>query len=161
MIKHVERRMAEIISMSWEKREFKAVYIGRLGPEKGVDILLDSWRMWGHDAPSLEIIGDGPEKYRLEKFVAKNNLKNKINESFEDNDEEVSGDDENTRIKNRLLTYSKDKLISVKVEEIAFISTENSLTTITCLDGQRHSSNSSLDELYNSVDPMFFFRANR
>ena len=89
------------------------------------------------------------------------NLKNKINESFEDNDEEVSGDDENTRIKNRLLTYSKDKLISVKVEEIAFISTENSLTTITCLDGQRHSSNSSLDELYNSLDPMFFFRANR
>ena len=89
------------------------------------------------------------------------NLKNKINESLEDQNEEISESDENAKIKNRLLTYSKDKLISVKVEEIAFISTENSLTTITCLDGKRHSSNSSLDELYNSLDPMFFFRANR
>ncbi len=89
------------------------------------------------------------------------NLKNKVNESFENRNEEIKDGDENSKIKNRLLNYSKDKLISVKVEEIAFISTENSLTTITCLDGQRHSSNSSLDELYNSLDPMFFFRANR
>ena len=89
------------------------------------------------------------------------NLKNKIDKSIKDGNEESSEGDENTRIKNRLLTYSKDKLISVKVDEIAFISTEHSLTTITCLDGQRHSSNSSLDELYNSLDPMFFFRANR
>jgi len=89
------------------------------------------------------------------------NLKNKINESFENQEKEMVEGDENARIKNRLLTYSKDKLISVKVDEIAFISTENSLTTITCLDGQRHSSNSSLDELYNSLDPMLFFRANR
>ncbi|MGB5666621.1 MAG: LytTR family DNA-binding domain-containing protein, partial [Maribacter sp.] len=89
------------------------------------------------------------------------NLKNKIDKSIKDGNEEINEGDENTRIKNRLLTYSKDKLISVKVDEIAFISTEHSLTTITCLDGQRHSSNSSLDELYNSLDPMFFFRANR
>ncbi len=89
------------------------------------------------------------------------NLKNKINESFEGQNKDIGEGDENAKIKNRLLTYSKDKLISVKVDEIAFISTESSLTTITCLDGQRHSSNSSLDELFNSLDPMFFFRANR
>ncbi|NND80774.1 MAG: LytTR family transcriptional regulator [Maribacter sp.] len=83
------------------------------------------------------------------------NLKSKISENVGED-----GDD-NTKIKNRLLTYSRDKLKSVKVDEIAFINTENSLTTITCLDGQKHSSNSSLDELYSSLDPMFFFRANR
>jgi len=87
-------------------------------------------------------------------------LKDKVSKSVEDADDPEEGED-GTRIKNRLLTYSKDKLISVRVDEIAFISTENSVTTITCLDGQRHSSNSSLDELYGSLDPMFFFRANR
>jgi hypothetical protein len=90
-------------------------------------------------------------------------LKDKITKRVAGEDEEnpeEEGED-NTRIKNRLLTYSKDKLISVRVDEIAFISTENSVTKITCLDGQTHASNSSLDELYNSLDPMFFFRANR
>ncbi|MCJ7468009.1 MAG: LytTR family transcriptional regulator DNA-binding domain-containing protein [Maribacter sp.] len=92
------------------------------------------------------------------------NLKDKITIRAEDEDEnedDKEEDEENTRIKNRLLTYSRDKLISIRVDDIAFISTENAVTTITCLDGRRHSSNSSLDELYRSLDPMFFFRANR
>ncbi len=90
------------------------------------------------------------------------NLKDKITKSVADAEGDGTNEnEENPRIKNRLLTYSKDKLISVRVDEIAFISTENSVTRITCLDGQRHSSSSSLDELYGSLDPMFFFRANR
>lgn len=87
-------------------------------------------------------------------------LKNQLNKTDEKNDKNIEGEDDG-RIKNRLLTYSKDKLISVRVDEIAFINTENSLTTITCLDGQKHSSTSSLDELINNLDPSYFFRANR
>ncbi len=67
----------------------------------------------------------------------------------------------NSKIKKRLLTYSKDKLNTIKVEEIAFIHTENSITFITCLDGQQYRHNSSLDELFSSLDSAFFFRANR
>lgn len=90
------------------------------------------------------------------------NLKDKLTERIaEENEENKEEDEDTTRKKNRLLTYSRDKLISVRVEDVAFISTENSVTTITCLDGQRYTTNSSLDELYNSLDPMFFFRANR
>ncbi len=87
-------------------------------------------------------------------------LKNQLNKKNEKEDKGDEGDD-NNKIKNRLLTYSKDKLISVRVDEIAFVNTENSLTTITCLDGQKHSSTSSLDELISSLDPSYFFRANR
>ena len=87
-------------------------------------------------------------------------LKNQLNKTDE-KDEKNMEEDDNGKIKNRLLTYSKDKLISVRVDEIAFINTENSLTTITCLDGQKHSSNSSLDELIGSLDSLYFFRANR
>ena len=91
-----------------------------------------------------------------------NNYKSKINQKFDAESTDGHLDEENAvKIKNRLLTYSKDKLISIKVEEIAFIGTENSITWIYCLDGKKYSSNSSLDELYSSLDPMLFFRANR
>lgn len=87
------------------------------------------------------------------------NLKNQLNN--EEKESKGDTEEDNNKIKNRLLTYSKDKLISVRVDEIAFINTEFSLTTITCLDGRKHSSNSSLDELIGSLDPLYFFRANR
>lgn len=88
--------------------------------------------------------------------------RDRINKKIEEeNLEEVENTEDTVKIKNRLLTYSKDNLISIKVEEIAFIGTENSITWINCLDGKRYSSNSSLDELFGSLDPMLFFRANR
>ena len=90
-----------------------------------------------------------------------NNYRNKINKKIEEESTEETSDEDEVRIKNRLLTYSKDKLISIKVDEIAFIGTENSVTWITCLDGKKYTSNSSLDELYHSLDPLLFFRANR
>jgi len=40
-----------------------AVFVGRLSPEKGVDLLLDAWRAQG-GAP-LTIVGAGPEEARL------------------------------------------------------------------------------------------------
>lgn len=90
------------------------------------------------------------------------NYQNRIDQKLEEeNFEDETEGGETVRIKNRVLTYSKDKLISIKVEEIASIKTENSITWISCLDGKKYSSNSSLDELYQSLDPMLFFRANR
>lgn len=53
----------------WEQREPKAVYVGRLGTEKGVQVLIGAWQRWGGSAPLLEIIGDGPERARLEKMA--------------------------------------------------------------------------------------------
>lgn len=91
------------------------------------------------------------------------NYRDKIIKKIEQDN--IESDTENEKdgikIKNRLLTYSKDKLISIRVEEIAFVGTENSITWIHCLDGKKYSSNSSLDELYQSLDPLLFFRANR
>jgi len=86
----------------------------------------------------------------------------KINKKIEsENSEELVEEEHSVKIKNRLLTYSKDKLISIKVEEISSINTELSLTYINCLDNKKYHSNSSLDELYSSLDPLLFFRANR
>jgi len=49
----------------WREREARVLYAGRLGPEKGVRVLLDAWSLWP-GAPLLEIAGDGPERGALE-----------------------------------------------------------------------------------------------
>ena len=53
----------------WQERENKAVFLGRISPEKGLDILLDAWMRWGEDAPRLEVIGGGHELERLRRCV--------------------------------------------------------------------------------------------
>ena len=60
-------------ALPWPDREPKVVFIGRLGMEKGIHILIDAWKQWGEKAPMLEIIGDGPERYALEKQADENN----------------------------------------------------------------------------------------
>lgn len=92
--------------------------------------------------------------------------KNKINKQIDnsdinEDDKDDSASEETSKIKSRILTYSKDKLISIRVDQIAYINTENSITSIHCLDGKKYTNNSSLDELYNSLDHSIFFRANR
>jgi glycosyltransferase involved in cell wall biosynthesis len=54
----------------FEKRDFYAVFVGRLGTEKGVVNLVKAWRAWGPSAPELRIIGAGELRGELERLVA-------------------------------------------------------------------------------------------
>jgi glycosyltransferase involved in cell wall biosynthesis len=36
------------------------LYVGRLGPEKGINTILEAWRVMGSEAPKLRIVGEGP-----------------------------------------------------------------------------------------------------
>jgi len=65
-------------ALPWEKHNPKVVFVGRLGPEKGVNLLLDAWNLWGNGAPFLELIGAGPERQKLETNVNQSGLQNKI-----------------------------------------------------------------------------------
>lgn len=84
------------------------------------------------------------------------NYKNKVN-----TEDDQSKTIDNTKNKQRILTYSKDELVPLLVEQIAYIYTENTITYIIGIDGKKSHSNSSLDELYANLDKTFFFRANR
>jgi len=64
--------------LPWEERESKVVFVGRLGMEKGLNILIDAWKHWGSQAPQLEIVGDGPERVSLQKSVKGNGIEDKI-----------------------------------------------------------------------------------
>lgn len=106
-----------------------------------------------------EVLSLSRLNYNLTNY--KNKISYKIEEEEKVDDALTESDMDSSKITRRLLTYSRDKLISIKVDQIAFINTENSITTITCLDGKRYTTNSSLDELYNKLDHAIFFRANR
>ncbi len=63
---------------AWAERENKAVFIGRISEEKGVDLLLKAWKLLGKAAPKLEIIGDGPAKDGLRGLIKGTSLEDKI-----------------------------------------------------------------------------------
>src|SRR5690606_41775477 len=51
----------------FQQRLDYVVFVGRLGQEKGVHTLIESWRRWGQKAPELRLIGDGPLREQLQK----------------------------------------------------------------------------------------------
>ncbi|MDX9818274.1 MAG: glycosyltransferase family 4 protein [Desulfococcus multivorans] len=62
----------------WQERESRIVYIGRLGNEKGVHVLIDAWKHWGTAAPHLDLVGDGPEKETFQKLAGGTDIADKI-----------------------------------------------------------------------------------
>ncbi len=64
--------------LPWEKHTSTVVFVGRLGPEKGVNLLIDAWKLWGDTAPLLELIGDGPERMKLEASARQPGLSQKL-----------------------------------------------------------------------------------
>ena len=53
-----------------ENPALRVVYVGRLSPEKGIDVLLRAWALFcessgGDRRPTLTIVGDGPERGAL------------------------------------------------------------------------------------------------
>lgn len=63
--------------------------------------------------------------------------------------------------KQRLLTYVRNELRPINIENIAYIYVENKVTYIVSLEKKRSVSNESLDQIYNSLNEKFFFRVNR
>lgn len=63
--------------------------------------------------------------------------------------------------KKRLLTYIRNELVPVAIEDISYIYLENTITYIVRKDGKRNTANESLDQIYSSLDKKLFFRANR
>lgn len=63
--------------------------------------------------------------------------------------------------KKRILTYRRNELLPIAINEVAYIYTENTITYVLDINGKQSTTNSSLDELYSGLDNTIFFRANR
>ena len=72
-------------------------------------------------------------------------------------DAEVSSDIN----KKRILTYIRNELVPINIEDISHIYTENTITYVVCFNGKKSTTNASLDDVYTNLDSLLFFRANR
>jgi Na+-transporting methylmalonyl-CoA/oxaloacetate decarboxylase gamma subunit len=63
--------------------------------------------------------------------------------------------------KKRILTYIRNELVPISIDEIAYIYTENTITYVVCFDGKKSTTNMSLDDLFTNLNTALFFRANR
>ena len=61
----------------------------------------------------------------------------------------------------RILTYLRNELVPVLIDDIAYIYTENTITYIVTFDGKKSTANASLEDMYSNLDATIFFRANR
>ncbi|WP_046758737.1 LytR/AlgR family response regulator transcription factor [Kordia jejudonensis] len=75
--------------------------------------------------------------------------------------EEIIEEDTKEVPKQRLLTYIRNELMPIAVEDIAYIYVENSISYVVRKDGKRFTANDSLDQIYATLDSKLFFRANR
>lgn len=64
--------------IAWDRRDDKAVFIGRLSGEKGAAVLIRAWKLWGERAPVLEIVGDGPERSSLQAELVGTSAESKV-----------------------------------------------------------------------------------
>ena len=62
--------------MPYEERKNQFVFVGRLDPLKGVDILLNAWKKVNYDAGKLVICGTGPMNEWCNEFIKVNKLEN-------------------------------------------------------------------------------------
>jgi len=56
--------------------EGDALYVGRLSPEKGVDRLIQAWKLIQACGRTLWIVGEGPERPRLEAMIREEEIAN-------------------------------------------------------------------------------------
>lgn len=69
----------------WQRREGwrhspRALFVGRLAPEKGLDTLIDAWRLVRreHPAATLSLVGEGAERPALEARIARLGLSDAV-----------------------------------------------------------------------------------
>lgn len=83
-----------------------------------------------------------------------------VDEPTSDKEEEAEKAAENGA-KARILTYIRNELLPVSVNDIAYLYVENTITYVVAKNGKRSISNDSLDQIFKNLDPRLFFRANR
>lgn len=62
------------------RKEFDGVFIGRLHPQKGVDLLIDVWKLAIKQRPGLKlaIIGDGPLERKIHEDIKRSGLQSNV-----------------------------------------------------------------------------------
>jgi len=85
-----------------------------------------------------------------------------VNDSFKDEDLESEQEQLiKCDLKERIITYYRNEILVIPVTEIAFIYIDNTITYVVSMNGQKSTTNCSLDHLITQLDHHHFFRINR
>lgn len=57
-----------------KQRTNRIIFVGRLEKLKGVDLLLEAWKLLGKEAPELLLCGTGPLEHWCREYIRENNL---------------------------------------------------------------------------------------
>lgn len=87
--------------------------------------------------------------------VSENTATDKIDKNLEQVETHTDG------YKTRILTYVRNELVSLAVEDIAVIYVDHTITYFLRFDGKRSTSSDGLDQIFSSLNPKLFFKANR
>ena len=90
-----------------------------------------------------------------------NAYQKRVAQNLEIDEDENNVESSKETNKKRILTYRRNELLPISINEIAYIYTENTITYVIDDKGNRSTTNSSLDELFSGLDSNFFYRANR
>ena len=106
---------------------------------------------------SLTKLNNSLENYQKNLAIEKEKESQAVADAMDAGNEEAIKD----LPKKRLLTYIRNELMPISIEDISYIYLENTITFIVRKDGKRFTANDSLDQTYSSLDKKLFFRANR
>ena len=106
---------------------------------------------------SLTKLNNSLENYQKNLAIEKEKESQAVADAMDAGNEEAIKD----LPKKRLLTYIRNELMPIAIEDISYIYLENTITFIVRKDGKRFTANDSLDQTYSSLDKKLFFRANR
>ena len=92
------------------------------------------------------------------------NILNILNKKLEykqlhSNENSTSQKEEYSR--KRLITYSKDEIIPIGTNDIAYVFLNDSTVSVCTIQNKEYNLNTSLDDLLNELDDEIFYRANR
>jgi len=76
-------------------------------------------------------------------------------------EKEVNESTENIENKKRVITSLRNEIITLEIEDIAYVYVENTITYVIDKNGKVSNSTNSLDDFFDKLDSVSFFRANR
>ncbi len=68
---------------------------------------------------------------------------------------------EKKQFKSRFLVKQRDRLLSIKTKDIAYLLSENGIVYLHTLEGKKYAFDKPLDQLEEQLDPSLFYRVHR
>jgi hypothetical protein len=110
---------------------------------------------------NLSKLNTSLETYQKSLSQSRETLQN-ISSQIEDENASTAEDVPSSKnTKQRIITYVRNEILSIRTEDISYIYVENTITYVVRKDGKRSTTGESLDLIYSYLDPRFFFRVNR